>query len=72
MISLLQAIVDVVTSLVNFVINTITSLMALLIHIPTYTSFLIGSLSVLPTLVYPFAVASISIYVIFLVLNRGK
>lgn len=71
MIGLLQSIVDIVTSLVNFLVNIITSFVNLLGHIPTYTAFLISSVSYLPTVILPFALASISIYVIFLILNRG-
>lgn len=72
MISLLQSIVDTVTSLVQFVIHTFDSLLNLLAHIPTYVSFLTVSIGYLPSMIIPFAIASVSIYVVFLVLNRGK
>lgn len=72
MIGLLRAIVDTITSLVSFVINTIFSLLNLLAHIPTYVDFLITSIGFLPNIVVPFCIASVSIYVVFLILNRGK
>lgn len=71
MISLIQSIVDIITSLVGFVINTISGFINILVHIPTYTDFLISTISLLPTMIIPFCVASISIYVIFLIIGRG-
>lgn len=71
MISLLQSIVDTVISLVGFLIHTVESLVNLIAHIPSYVSFLTVSIGFLPTIVMPFAIASVSIYVVFLVLNRG-
>lgn len=71
MISLLQSIVDTVISLVAFLLHSIESLLNLLLHIPSYVSFLTVSLGYLPSLVLPFALASVSIYVVFLVLGRN-
>ena len=71
MISLLQSIVDTVVSLVAFLLHSIESLLNLLLHIPSYVSFLTVSLGYLPSLVLPFALASVSIYVVFLVLGRN-
>lgn len=72
MIKLLTSIVDFITSVVNLVIHTIESLINLFAHIPTYVSFLTVSISYLPNIIIPFAIASISVYVVYLVLNRGK
>lgn len=72
MIDLITSIVNVISSLIGFIIHSIESLFNLLTHIPTYVSFLTVSIGYLPTMVIPFAIASISIYVVFLVLNRGK
>lgn len=72
MIKLLTSIVDIISSVISLVINVITSLINLLLHIPTYTDFLVSGISFLPTVIMPFALASVSIYVIFLLLNRGK
>lgn len=71
MITLLQSIVDTVVSLVAFLLHSIESLLNLLLHIPSYVSFLTVSLGYLPSLVLPFALASVSIYVVFLVLGRN-
>lgn len=72
MIDLLRSIVDTISALIGFVINIVTSLINLLLHIPTYVDFLITSIGFLPSIILPFAVASISIYVVFLLLNRGQ
>lgn len=72
MITLLQSIVDTITSLIGFVIHTVESLINLIAHIPSYVSFLTVSVSYLPSLVMPFCIASISLYVVLLILNRGK
>lgn len=72
MIKLLQSIVDFFVSIGGFIVNTFTSLINLFLHIPTYVDFLTTSIGFLPSVIMPFAIASISIYVIFLVLNRGK
>lgn len=71
MISLLQSIVDVIKSLIQFLIHSIDSLFNLIGHIPTYVSFLTVSVGYLPSIIIPFAIASVSIYVVFLILNRG-
>lgn len=71
MITLLQSIVDTVTSLVGFVIHSVESLINLIAHIPSYVSFLTVSIGYLPTIVMPFCIASISIYVVFLLVNRS-
>lgn len=71
MIDVLTSILDAITSVIGLVINIFTSLISLLAHIPTYTDFLITSIGFLPTVILPFAVASISVYVVFLLLGRG-
>lgn len=72
MIDLLTSIVNVISSLIGFLIHSIESLFNLIAHIPTYVSFLTVSIGYLPSIVIPFAIASISVYVVFLILNRGK
>lgn len=54
-----QLLINIVTSLVNFVLN-----------IPTYTTFLHTSITVLPDIVLPFALISITISVTLFVINR--
>lgn len=70
MISLLQSIVDTIVSLVGFLIHSVESLINLIAHIPSYVSFLTVSIGFMPTIIMPFAIASISIYVVFLILGR--
>ena len=70
MITLLQSIVDTVVSLVGFLIHSIGSLLNLVAHIPSYVSFLTVSIGYLPTIIMPFCIASITIYVVFLIINR--
>lgn len=71
MITLLKSIVETITALVSFFIHSITSLFNLLGHLPTYIAFMTSSLNVLPSVIVPFALASISVYVVYLVLGRN-
>lgn len=70
MIELLKSIVSVITTVITFFIHSIESLVAFFLNIPTYTAFLINSINVLPSVVIPFAIASISLYVILMVIGR--
>lgn len=72
MIGLIRSIVDAFTALIGLVINTVTSLVNLLLHIPTYQDFLVTSIGFMPSVVLPFCVASISAYIIFLILGRNS
>lgn len=72
MLNLLQSFIDILTTLVNFVINTITSFLILLTNLPSYTSFIINSINVLPNILIPFATISISLYVILFILGRNS
>lgn len=72
MLDLLSGFITTVSSLVDFVINIITSFTNLLVNLPTYISFLTVSItSLIPSVVLPFCVASISVYVVFLILGRN-
>lgn len=71
MINLLQSIVDIVTTVITFFIHSIESLISFFINIPTYTAFLINSINILPSVVIPFAIASISLYVMLMVIGRN-
>lgn len=72
MISLFKTLIDIITSVLEFVGHTIYSLFVLLSHIPEYVSFIVSSINVLPNVIVPFAIASISIYVVFLILGRNS
>lgn len=70
MIHLLKSLVTIVASLINFVIHSISSLINLFFHIPQYLSFITTSLDVLPAVILPFALATVSIYAVYFILNR--
>lgn len=61
---------DTIISLINFVINTISSLIALISKIPAYMMYITESLNVLPSFILPFATAYISLLVIQYICNR--
>lgn len=71
MISLLESIVNTLSALGAFIVHSIESLFNLLENIPSYVSFLTVSIGYLPTAIMPFAIASISVYVVYLILGRN-
>lgn len=71
MIELLKSIVTVITTVITFFIHSIESLISFFLNIPTYTTFLINSVNVLPSVVIPFAIASITLYVMLMVIGRN-
>lgn len=70
MLDLLRTIVNSITSFFNLTVHTIYSLFYFLFKIPTYISFFIDSLDLLPAVIVPFAIASIYIYVMYFILSR--
>lgn len=70
MINLLRSIVDFIIAIVSFIVHTIGSLLNFITLIPEYASFLVQSLNVLPAVFIPFAIASVSIYVVLFIINR--
>lgn len=70
MLDILSNLLDTITSVIQFVVNSVTSLVNLLIKIPTYTAFLISSINVLPSIFIPFALACVSLYVVLFVIGR--
>ncbi len=70
MLSILKSIAEVIVTAVNLVVHIITSFVNFILNIPQYTTFLISSINILPSVFIPFIVASISIYVIYLLINR--
>ena len=71
MISLLESIVNTLSALGAFIVHSIESLFNLLENIPAYVSFLTVSIGYLPNAIMPFAIASISVYVVYLILGRN-
>lgn len=70
MINLLRGIVDFISSCAQFIINIFTSLLSFVAHIPQFSTFVINALNVLPNIVLPFALASVSISIVLFLINR--
>lgn len=70
MLELLGSILNVITTLITFIANTIASLIALITRIPTYTLMMIESINILPRFLIPYMLAYISIVVVQYILNR--
>lgn len=70
MLDILTSLLNVVTTLITFVSNTIVSLVSLITRIPTYTVMLIESINILPRFLIPYMLAYISIVVVQYILNR--
>lgn len=66
----LVSIVEMIGTIFRFLINTVTSLIALIVNIPTYLTFIINSINVLPQFLIPFMLAFVSIVVVQYLLNR--
>lgn len=61
---------DIISTLLNLVITTITSLVQLITKIPTYLTLLIQSVEVLPSFILPFSLAFISLIVVQYIIGR--
>lgn len=71
MLAVLHSFLNTLQSVVNFVINTFTSLIDFLLLIPTYVTFIINSINVLlPSILLPFVTVCISLYVVLFIINR--
>ena len=70
MLSILSSIANTIISLVSFLVNTIKSFIDLLVHLPDYLQFLTNSLNLLPSVIIPFGLLAISIYVILFIMGR--
>lgn len=70
MLDLLKSLIDIIVNLVNFVINTINSLINFILNIPNYLNVLTASISYMPILLIPFALASVSVYVVLFLIDR--
>lgn len=72
MLNLLKSMLEIITNLIEFIVSFIESVTMLLLSLPKYTSFLLNNITTLPTVIIPFATASISIYVMYLILGRNR
>lgn len=70
MISMIESLLNTVTTLISFVISTIQSLFALFYYIPTYLEFVVSSLELLPDIVLPFCTAFIMLSVVQYIAGR--
>lgn len=66
----LKSIGSLIVSLVSFIMQMIESLGTLITQIPAFISFLSASVTILPAVIIPFVLASISIYVVYLIVGR--
>lgn len=71
MINILEAIGNMFVTVFKLIENTLTSFITLLKYIPTYINFLNGTIALLPTIVVPFALVSISLWAIHLCIGRN-
>lgn len=70
MLSALRSMLETIIALVTFITHAITSLITLIAHIPAYTAFLVSSINVLPDIIIPFAIASVSLGAVLFILGR--
>lgn len=70
MLSLLSSFINTVVSLVSFVINSIQSIIDLIARFPTYISYITTGIGFTPSIIQPFLLASLSLYIIFFIINR--
>lgn len=70
MIKILLSILNFLGSIITFIINTFTSLISLIAKIPVYIAWLVEAVAILPAVLIPFILASISVYAILFILGR--
>ena len=70
MLNMLMSLVDMITTLFNFIVSTIASILALITNIPSYVAFIVSSVNVLPSFIIPFAVAFVTLIVVQYIANR--
>lgn len=78
MLNLLKTLGDLLTAFINnviniftFLYNTLISIFQFIIQIPTFTNFLSTGINSMPSILLPFFTASISLYVVLRIINRG-
>lgn len=70
MLDAFRSIVDILTNLVNLLVNIVESLINLISNIPNYLNVVTGAIGWLPNVLMPFALASVSLYIVLFLLNR--
>lgn len=71
MLNLLSQIANTIIAIVSFFVHSIESFINLLLHLPSYVTFLTQSIGFLPAILIPFAAASISIYIVLMIVGRN-
>lgn len=70
MLNILSQFASSIIAIFQFLYNTITSLIDFIANIPTYLTFIIQSINLLPSVLIPFALASIGIYVFLFTVGK--
>lgn len=70
MIEILSSFLNTVVSLVQFLINSLISFVDLLTKIPSFIAYVTNFIIVSPGIIQTFLLASISVYIIYLIINR--
>lgn len=71
MINAIYSLFDTLKSIILFVVHSIESLFTLIVNIPKYTLYLSNLFLNVPNVFLPFLVASVSVYVIYLLTGRS-
>lgn len=70
MLGILQTILETISLVIQFIINAIVGLINFLLMIPTYFTFTISLVDVVPTFATVFFTAGITLTIILFVINR--
>lgn len=70
MLDALTSIIGAIQSAIQFLFNTINSMVDFISNIPQYVNFLTTSFTLIPSVILPFAVASVTTYVVLLLIDR--
>lgn len=70
LIDFFTGIADTVMLFIDLIVGIFTSLINLIMNIPTYLSIVTTSINILPSFAVPFALAYISIVVVQFIINR--
>lgn len=72
MLDLLSKIADVITAVITFVVHSITTMISLITHIPSYATFMFNIINAsIPTIFKPFIISGICIAIVYLIIGRS-
>lgn len=72
MLTFLKNIWGVLVNIVNFVIHSIESIVLLIANIPRFLNYLIGLIAEIPAIYQSIMLVTLTLSVVFLIINRGK